>query len=184
MALAGGRANLHIAVEDSSAGSYVSRWYPNADWLISEAHFYLAVRACADAGLVVKPECWQYVTDQKWEGMDAVKISNPLMDVLNLNECNASELYIAYEETLANVKTLYKESGLILSDAHEKNLVITRIAGRPRICLIDGKLGGATRDIDMSVGRLRVKLYFAVHRYHKWFLNEYIAFLQRALDDL
>ena len=178
MALTAGKTNVSIGIYFDAGGmKVVQREYVMDARLPSETDFLSFLAALGSEGLVHSPGRWSYSTHN-----DLVTIINPYEDIVNRDLVDKSALYMVYKQTWGALQRLFMNNRLILADLHEDNLIVCAAEGTVCLIVIDGKLAGPTTDPSIARRRLRTKLHYAEHPYHKWLLQEYLALIEDSAN--
>ena len=169
MKLDEGRSNSGIELLEDDKGLFVERRYLPERLDLTEDEFRLHVRCAADVGLVHGAAGWEWSNVE-----DFVLVRNPYVALLEEDD---GEEWACYEALLERAKQLHLHHGLFIGDAHSKNVCLAKIEGRPQFLIVDGKVGGLTHDADVAWRRLRVKRRYEMKRYHRWFLDAYLSYI-------
>lgn len=169
MALQGGMSNLGISIVTLDGAKYVERAYEVGT--LNAVDFWVHLDLAFKTGLTPSA-AWRFK-----ERPDAQYVANPFSQIVEVCSVEKEVVWDAYERLLVKLETLYKEHNTIVSDAHSLNLRLCKVGDDSYdVLLLDGKLGGMTQT--PSTRRLYVKLKYETLPEHRWFLWEYIGFLQ------
>ena len=175
MALAGGKCNSGISMVERGGRKFVERIYETKWWPAQEQEFRLDLKRLASVGLVPEHELWTFEARP-----DQIVVANPWVEIVPLADLDEAVRYRVYEELLAKVMLLHSSHGAFITDAHSQNLVAARKAGgEVMMVVIDGKAAGVGTSLPNAYARLNVKLRHERVAEHRWFLHEYLKFLEK-----
>ena len=169
-----GVSNSRLWFEVHGSQKIVFRAYEHQYVGITEDDWNQALFACSDVGLIDQPNTWSYKSLP-----DEVIVGNGFLQMLQPRDTERATLYAAYDSALRALMALWEKHCLLLSDLHDKNLVVAQVEGGVSLVVCDGKLAGATRSPGHAHRRLGTKLAYAqqMHKYHVWMLEQYRAFV-------
>jgi hypothetical protein len=178
-----GRANEYLLVDEFT----VTRAY-DAGWLHGEMtqeawkNEFLDYHALLSKFKLTIAGEWTYEfkalgEDPRAPLTDVVVIGNPRAQLLSYPEVERefapAVIFEAYEHLLRRLIALWLNHRVIISDAHSHNMCPCRVEGQLVMLILDGKLGGPTRDVGMGLYRLDIKWRGEEERNQRWLLDRY-----------
>ena len=168
--LSAGKSNLGCRKVNLDGVEYIEREYESGT--ITEEYFYESLKLVQAVGLAGDNWSMSIV-----EGGD-IQVRNPLVKTMHTEDLSDDAGWVVYWDLLERVKALFKDHGAIIGDCHSDNLLVCELeGGEVRIQIVDGKVAGVQTDF-LSVKRLYTKLWYEKDPWHRWFLRQYICYLE------